>query len=208
MRVPLGVIEEDNQFADSVCRNAPFCSSVVYLRCNQKAESFLISDREELKLRLPKAAAKKSTSTTTRTATVRKSATSSDGWIDTSNKKKKAPAAAKRKRTVRKKQPAARKKKAPAKKTAKASSRRKSAPAALAPRITNNAAPDIIELDDDSSLSEVCVDDDEVQEIPVRKASIRPPPRRKLLEACSRSAPNADVEDPLWDDDSDDENEF
>ena len=114
--------------------------------------------------------------------------------------RRRAPTA-KRKRTVRKRKPASRKKKTTTRRSSFFSlqnSRRKSAPAALAPLHIPNGNNDIIELDDDSSLSEVdgIIDDgdSDVQEISARKASLRRCPTQ--------------VRDPIqWGDDNDDSEE-
>jgi hypothetical protein len=157
-------------------------SSVVYLRCTAKAQSFLTSEKAQMKIRLPKRAISKAK---TQTA-ARKSISSTDGWIGTKASKP-------TKRKGQSKAPASKKKRAPKKQpstTKRPAKEPKSAPGA------GTAKPktaEVIELDE-SSLSEASVDG-EVEEISGRKASLRKNPQPAYAER-----------DTLWDDDS--ENEF
>ena len=174
----------------------------MYLRCAHKAETFLIEDRAVWNMRLPKPTRRKSSSRKSGDSTSNAKTTSTTAKKPAARRKS-APAATtsvKRKRTVRKKQPASRKRKAPTKKKASSSAKntkRKSAPAALAPLNKSNAAPDIIEVDDDSSLSEI-------EDTLARKPSLSSRPQRGRQNVNGQ-------QDPLWwdkDDDSDEENEF
>jgi hypothetical protein len=183
-------------------------SSVVYLICALKAQSFLTSSNSSLFIRVPKRVARAKSS--------RQSA-AGDGWISTTSSKRKRPASTTAKKRRASTGTSTRKRSASKggkrRKTTKASSSGSKKPRAKKARTfpdksnTNSnqtldkflsqAAPsaqEIIELDDSSSSL------DESSIVAPRRASL--PGRFNPASRLAAAKKFPDENDPLWDDDS------
>jgi hypothetical protein len=144
-----------------------------------KAQSFLISDKAQMTIRLPKRVSKAKTQ-----KVARKSIAQTDGWIDTK--------ATKRKKTT----PTTKKKQAPSSEKKTASDKRSKKKPKTA-KLSKPSAPDskatateVIELDDDSSA-----EGSTLEVMSERRASLRQRPKAQPAYAA----------DTLWDDESEKE---